>query len=87
MTLTAKWIDRGREPQCAPDPDFPYGRFIDATHGQTPFCERALDCPTPRCGYWLVVCDRCKFSIVITTAGRPDDPCKIRVPCKKESVQ
>lgn len=84
MTLLTTWIDRHREPECEPDPDFPYGKFLDNADGRSPACETKLDCPTPRCGYYLVTCEKCGYNIVITTAGRPDDPNGVRVPCLRE---
>lgn len=27
------WVDKGREPQCAPNPDFPDGVDVDVTMG------------------------------------------------------
>lgn len=81
MTLLTTWIDRHREPQCEPGDDFPYGKFLDQAQGQFPTCETKLGCPAPRCGYWLVTCDKCGYNVVITTAGRVDDPNGIRVPC------
>ena len=77
MTLQVKWLDRGREPQCPPDPDFPKGRVIDMSSGGA-HCVIKLDAiglyPTPRCGYLLVECDVCGQNALLTTAGRPDDP-------------
>lgn len=82
MTLTAEWLDRGRKPQCPPNPDFPYGKAIDVSEGAADTCEINLKCPTPRCGFWMVKCSTCGYSVIVTTAGRPDDPCKIKVPCQ-----
>ena len=33
QTLSIKWVDRGREPQCAPDPKYPNGKDVDLTAG------------------------------------------------------
>jgi C4-type Zn-finger protein len=41
-----------------------------------------LPYPAKRCGIYLVVCERCGYSAAITTAGRPDDPRKVTLPCK-----
>jgi hypothetical protein len=76
------WIDRGRDPQCAPDPAFPDGKDIDASHGR-PSCKADLPCPAPRCGLYYVECLKCGANAMITTAGRPDDPRSVKLPCDK----
>lgn len=76
-----KWIDRGREPREPANPDFPEGIDVDLSHGQKS-CHTTLPYPSKRCGYYAVVCKKCKFSAIITTAGRADDPRSVRLPCK-----
>ena len=76
------WIDKGREPQCAPNPDFPDGKPVDVTFGERPACRSTLPCPAPRCGIYVVTCKRCGQNCAITTAGRPDDPNSIMLPCR-----
>lgn len=80
-----KWIDRGREPQCAPDPLFPDGKDVDTTLGQRPACRSTLPYPAARCGLYIVTCKRCKMNVAITTAGRPDDPRSVMMACKELS--
>lgn len=80
--LKVDWIDRGREPQCDPDPAFPSGRDIDIDPLQTKRCRTALPYPAKRCGLFLIKCDVCGTNAMITTAGRPDDPRSITLPCK-----
>jgi hypothetical protein len=80
--LTVEWIDRGREPQCAPDPRFPSGVDIDLTHGESKTCAIALPYPAKRCGYFLVRCGECGLQGLITTAGRADDPRSLKIACK-----
>ena len=79
--MTIEWIDYKREPQCPPDPNYPNGRDIDGTFGLSPSCKFDLPYPAQRCGVYVVNCDICKQRIIITTAGRPDDPKSITVPC------
>jgi hypothetical protein len=38
--------------------------------------------PTPRCGKFMVKCDVCGEMVIVTTAGRRDDPRSVRLPCK-----
>jgi hypothetical protein len=81
------WIDNFREPQCAPDPDYPNGVDIPSPFGdEKPACKTMLPYPAQRCGYYLVVCETCKSNALITTAGRPDDPRSATIPCRSEGA-
>jgi len=84
--IHVSWIDRGSEATQPPNPDYPDGVDLDVTRGAKPFCETALPYPAKRCGYYTVACDVCGFTAMVTTAGRPDDPRSIRLPCKIEPV-
>lgn len=81
MTFTVQWIDHGREPQCAPNPEYPSGVDVDCSQGANKTCSVALPYPARRCGYYSVRCDQCGFFAAVTTAGRPDDPRSLKVPC------
>ena|ERR1700686_4749398 len=72
--MIVKWIDRYREPQCPPNPEFPEGVDIDHSSPGQKTCRTELPYPAPRCGYWYVECKTCGYNVIITTAGRPDDP-------------
>lgn len=76
-----EWIDRGREPTCEPDPAYPDGIDIDAAQGTWPYCLVQLPYPAKRCGYYALKCRTCAMSLIITTAGRADDPRSVKVPC------
>ena len=76
------WKDNGREPQAKPNPKFPDGVDIDVSLGAES-CATMLPYPAQRCGYYVVRCKKCDYVVAITTAGRPDDPRKVTVPCKK----
>ena len=80
--MKVSWIDSGREPQCAPNPAFPKGIDVDVSGERLSCCTAKLPYPAKRCGYYLVECERCGFTCVVTTAGRPDDPRSVTVPCK-----
>ena len=82
MNIRIQWFDSRREPQCPPDPRYPEGIDIDIGGG----CLIALPYPAKRCGYYIVVCHDCHANAVITTAGRPDDPRSIRLPCRKRET-
>jgi hypothetical protein len=76
------WIDRGREPQCPSDPAYPDGKHVDLSGGLKKACAADLPYPAARCGYYTVQCRTCGFSVIITTAGRLDDPRSVKLPCK-----
>jgi hypothetical protein len=79
------WIDRGREPQCAPDPAYPNGKDLPAPSG-VKACKTKLPYPAPRCGLFYVECKVCGTNALITTAGRPDDPRSVELPCDKPEI-
>lgn len=76
------WHDSGREPQCRPDPAYPNGRDLPAPRGSAATCKTDLPYPAKRCGHIIVRCETCGYSIAITTAGRPDDPRSVELPCQ-----
>ncbi len=82
MSISVTWIDRFREPTQRPNPAYPNGIDVDLTHGAHITCLAELPYPAKRCGHYLVDCDRCGYLAVVTTAGRPDDPKSVRLPCK-----
>lgn len=82
-THTMLWIDHGREPQCPPDPEYPNGIDIDASGGALSTCRVFLSYPAKRCGVYAVQCLMCGNSVMVTTAGRPDDPRSVKIACKR----
>lgn len=84
--MKVKWIDYKREPRCAPNPAFPNGIDLDATVEGEKFCQTELPYPAKRCGVYVVECPICGTRVTATTAGRPDDPKSIKVPCKLAST-
>ena len=85
-----EWIDGGRELQCSPDPAFPSGKDIDLSVlciDGWPTCKVDLPYPAKRCGVYVVKCEACGITAVITTAGRPDDPRSVRFGCKKQEKE
>lgn len=81
--LSASWIGTGRKAEHPPNPNFPDGVVIDGARGRAG-CWLNLAYPAPEVGQWLIRCATCGASCVVTAAGRPDDPRKIRIPCKEE---
>jgi hypothetical protein len=81
VSLTFKWVDGHREPKEKPNPAYPLGIDVDMSHGAAKSCKTSLPYPTPRCGYYLINCTTCGYTVAVTTAGRVDDPRSIKVPC------
>jgi hypothetical protein len=82
------FVPSGRgKARCAPDPDYPRGKHVDASDGHLMVCRVTLPYPAPECGHFLVECEQCGLSAAVTAAGRPDDPLDVRVPCKSMEVE
>jgi hypothetical protein len=79
---TVDWIDAGREPQFPPNPAYPKGIDLDLSSGAMIACIKNLPYPAKRCGHYLITCKTCGNRIVVTTAGRPDDPRSVKIACK-----
>lgn len=91
-TFHAKWLDGGRPPQVAPDPEFPEGRDIVMPHGENDSKRRCstpipYPCPHVNIGQWLLTCKLCGFKLMVTAASRPDDPRSISFPCQKQKMK
>lgn len=82
-----KWIDRQREPQNPPNPDHPRGIDIDLSEGAAQTCKSELPYPAKRIGFYMVNCNICDLTVMITTAGRSDDPRSITLACDKDFVE
>ena len=80
--LKVRWLDRGREPQCAPNPAHPKGIDVDMTDGAAKTCFTDLPYPAKRCGLYVIECETCGLRVAVTTAGRPDDPRSAKLGCK-----
>jgi hypothetical protein len=89
MTIEADykltWFYRSHEPAQSPaDPRFPRGVTVDLRpKGVARFCTLPLKWPAPGVGSWLIECNQCGFTGVVTAAGRTDDPRSVHIPCKK----
>jgi len=67
--------------QCPSNPAFPKGIDVIAVKPGQRSCLVALPYPAPECGQHLVLCSDCNMSVMITAAGRADDPRTARIPC------
>lgn len=80
--MKVKWIDGKREPQCAPNSEYPNGIDLDVSGGADKTCQVPLPYPARRIGSYVVECPVCGAKTGCTTAGRADDPRSIKVACK-----
>lgn len=80
--MRVTWHDLGREPQNPPNPAYPKGIDVDCSAGAQATCTERLPYPAKRCGQYLVVCETCRQRIVVTTAGRADDPRSVKIACR-----
>lgn len=83
QALTVEFLDANREPKCAPNPEFPNGKDVDASFGSPDTCSAEIPYPAPRCGVMLVKCKKCGLTIGLTVAGRIDDPRSVKVACRQ----
>lgn len=81
---SVKFCPSGRgKAQCPANPDYPNGRFMDCASKALPSCNIGIPYPAPECGVWHISCARCGISILVTAAGRADDPRGLTVNCKE----
>lgn len=76
------WVDQHRETPHPADPAYPAGTAIDVALDAMKACRVQLAYPAARCGLWVITCRVCGYAIALATAGRADDPCSVRVPCR-----
>ena len=76
------WEDRFAEPKVKPNPAYPDGIDVDGSKGAEIACRVPLPYPAKRIGIYHVRCKLCDFNLILTTAGRPDDPRSVAMPCK-----
>jgi DNA-directed RNA polymerase subunit RPC12/RpoP len=81
--MKIKWIDGEREPKCAPNPNYPNGVDVDLrSNRNAPACKTNVPYPAARCGYYEIECPKCGLRVMVTTAGRRDDPRSLQTTCK-----
>jgi hypothetical protein len=79
--IEVSWLSRHRKANVAPNPKYPNGLDIDS--GQRPACKVELSYPAECVGMYYVECLDCKANMIITAAGRPDDPKSVMLPCRQ----
>jgi hypothetical protein len=80
--MKVEWHDAGREPQVKSNPAYPNGIDLDCSDGAEATCMTGLPYPAKRCGQYLVECETCGQRMMVTTAGRPDDPRSLKMACR-----
>lgn len=80
--ITVTWYDAGREPEIPPNPAYPNGIDLDTSGGAIATCTERLPYPARRCGHYRIKCKTCGLHIIVTTAGRSDDPRSVKIACK-----
>jgi hypothetical protein len=80
-SIKVTWIDGGREPRCPADPGHPDGVDVDLAVGAERSCRVELPYPAPRCGLHAISCGTCGRNVVVTAAGRRDDPRSVAIAC------
>ena len=81
-SVKVTWLDEGRQPLRPPNPAYPNGVEVDCSGGTKVTCTLGLPYPAKGCGQYLVVCETCGLTIIITAAGQADDPRSVKVACK-----
>lgn len=81
-THKVEWIDGRRWPRVAPNPAFPNGIDIPAKEPRKMSCKVELPYPAMRCGQYFIECQTCRMRVIVTTAGRSDDPRSVGLNCK-----
>jgi hypothetical protein len=80
-SLKIEWLDGGRERQGLADPSYPDGVHVVERAEAAKNCFTKLPYSAPRCGQWSISCGKCGKRVLITAAGRADDPRSIAVAC------
>jgi hypothetical protein len=82
MSHVVNFIPSGRgKARCAPDPEYPNGKVMGKVKPGTRQCRVTLPYPAPECGVFRVDCKTCKMVVLVTAAGRPDDPKEVILEC------
>jgi hypothetical protein len=76
------WVNALRDAHFPADPLYPNGHAMDVALDAPRACRAELPYPAARVGIYIVHCRVCDYRIALATAGRCDDPCSVRVPCR-----
>lgn len=80
--FTIEWQLRAPgQAQCPADPRYPDGMALDLSDGRGTTCTTDLPYPAAGLGVHLITCRLCGACVMVTAAGRRDDPRCITLPC------
>ncbi len=77
-----RFFGNGMTAQCPANPEFPYGIAIDLAEKNQKACTAKLPYPAPCIGRFMVKCGKCGRSILVSAAGRADDPTQVKIACQ-----
>ena len=80
--MRVTWLNSGKNPQVAPNPNYPLGMDMDVSKGAERTCTAQLPYPAKGIGVYVVQCAICGYRAACTTAGRFDDPRSLKMACK-----
>lgn len=69
------------KPQHPSNPEYPNGVDVDLAGDHLMRCSALLPRMPGKLGVYEIRCTHCELSLALTSAGRPDDPRLVRVPC------
>lgn len=84
MTVKIEFAKSGRgKARCPSDPAYPNGIALPKPPEVERCCFTELPYPAPECGCWMIRCEDCDASMLVTAAGRADDPVSCFMPCNR----
>lgn len=82
-----KFLSHNRKAKFPPNPEHPDGIDIDLSNGAKLNCRISLPYPAECCGVWSVYCSVCNLNVLVTAAGRADDPRSVKLACKNQTIR
>jgi len=80
--FTVRAMHRNGPPTCRPNPAYPNGIDVRETAPGVQSCRAELPYPAPERLIWSVRCRLCGRTLMLTAAGRADDPRSVTIPCR-----
>jgi hypothetical protein len=68
-------------PQSPPNPAYPKGIDVREAAPGVASCRADLPYPVPEQLFWSICCRQCGRTLMVTVAGRADDPRSVPIPC------
>ena len=80
--IRVTWLDEDHRPEHPANPAYPDGIDVDCSASAKATCTQPLPYPATGRGQYLLVCERCGLRVIVTAAGRADDPRSVKMACK-----